>query len=150
MVSILPAQIMINWIRKYFLDRKEKARLNREQRFAEILALGFNNIEFPIMIIEPKWDLSIVGDLDEFLGDPDICCFEFQKNATLIDANGKQYTWGYSYAQKINSPNQFVKQFTLEELKGFINQWFKEAKNKPDIQNEKSIKELIEKIWDYC
>jgi hypothetical protein len=140
---------MIDKIRKYFSDRKEKTKLEREQFSADTLALGFDKIEFPI-IIQDGLDLSIVGDRGHFFGDPDIYFFEFDSSMRLIDANGRQFTWGYSSGQKSNYPDRFIKQLTVDELREITNQYFKDSKKKPNIGDEKSTRELIDKIWDYC
>jgi hypothetical protein len=84
---------MIDKIKKYFTDRNEKRTLENEKFFADTWALGFDKIEFPI-IIQDGLDLSIVGDKGHFFGDPDIYFFEFGSSMRLIDSNGRQYTWG--------------------------------------------------------
>jgi hypothetical protein len=56
---------------------------------------------------------------------------------------------GYSTGQKSNYPDKLVKQLTVDELREIANQYFKDAKKRPDLGDEKTTKELIEKIWDY-
>ncbi len=139
---------MIDKIRKYFSDRKESRKLEREKFYADTLALGFDKIEFPI-IIQDGHDLSIVGDREHFFGDADIYFYEFDSSMRLIDVNGRQFTWGYSTGQRSNYPDRFIKQMTVDELREIANQYFKDSKQKPDIGDEQTTKELIDKIWDY-
>ncbi len=140
---------MIDRIRKYFSERNEQKRLKAEKVFADLLALGFDKIEFPILI-QDGFDLSIVSDKEHFFGDPDIYHFKLENNVRLIDYNGKFFTWGYNTRQKSNYPDKFVRQLTVDELREIANQYFKDAKKKPDLGNEKTTNELIDKIWDYC
>jgi hypothetical protein len=62
---------MIDKIKKYFRDRTERKRLEKERYIADTWALGFDKIEFPI-IIQDGLDLSIIGDKEHFFGDQDI------------------------------------------------------------------------------
>jgi hypothetical protein len=139
---------MIDKIKKYFTDRKERKRLEEETFFADTWALGFDKIEFPILIQE-GYDLSIVGDKEHFFGDPDIYFFEYDSSMRLIDSHGLQFTWGYSSEQNSNYPDKLVGQLTVDEVREIANQYFKDAKTKPDIENVKTTKELINKIGDH-
>lgn len=139
---------MIGKIRKFFSDRKENRKLEREKYYSDTLALGFDKIEFPI-IIQDGLDLSIVGDREHFFGEPDIYFFEFNSSMRLIDVNGRQFTWGYSTQQKSNYPDRFVKQLMVDELREIANQYFKDLKKKPDLRDAKSTKDVIDKISDY-
>lgn len=140
---------MIDKIRKYISDRKKKRKQESEKFFANTLALGFDKIKFPI-IIQDGLDLSIIDDRGHFFADPDIYFFEFDNNMRLIDANGRQFTWGYSTDQKSNYPDRFIKQLTVDEIREVANHYFKDVKKKPNIGGEKSTRELIDKIRDYC
>jgi hypothetical protein len=139
---------MIDKIKKYLSDRKEKIKSQREKFLADTLALGFDKIAFPILI-QDGLDLSIVGDREHFFGDPDIYFFEFGSSTQLIDANGKQFTWGYSSRQNSNYPDRFIKQLSVDELREIANQYFNDSRKKPDIGDEKSTRELIDKIGGY-
>ncbi len=139
---------MIGKIRKFFSDRKENRKLEIEKYYSDTLALGFDKIEFPI-IIQDGLDLSIVGDREHFFGEPDIYFFEFNSSMRLIDVNGRQFTWGYSTQQKSNYPDRFVKQLIVDELREIANQYFKDLKKKPDLRDAKSTKDVIDKISDY-
>ena len=139
---------MIDKIKKYFADRQDRKRLEEKKFFADTWALGFDKIEFPI-IIQDGLDLSIVGDKEHFFGDQDIYFFEFDSSMRLIDSRGLQFTWGYSSGQKSNYPDKLVGQLTVDEVIEIASQYFKDAKKKPDIENVKTTKDLIDKIADH-
>jgi hypothetical protein len=138
---------MIDKIKKYFTDRKEKRRREEEKFFSDTWALGFDKIEFPILI-QDGLDLSIVSDKEHFFGDADIYFFEFDDSMRLIDSNGRQFTWGYSSGQKSNYPDKFVKQLTMDELREIAGQYFKEAKKRLNLGDAKTPRELMDKIGD--
>lgn len=147
-VNILDHCRMIDKIKKYFADKKETKKLEEEKFFADTWALGFDKIEFPILI-QDGFDLSIVEDMEHFFGDPDICFFEFDNSMKLIDSRGQQFSWGYSAKQRSNYPDKLVAQFTVDQVKEIVDQYFKDVKKKPDISNVKSTKELIHRIQDH-
>ena len=149
-VGNIPGQLadMIDKIKKYFADRQDRKSLAEKKFFADTWALGFDKIEFPI-IIQDGLDLTIVVDKEHFFGDPDIYFLEFDSSMKLIDSRGLQFTWAYSSGQKSNYPDKLVGQLTVDQVREIAIHYFKDAKTKPDIANVETTKDLIEKIADY-
>ncbi len=139
---------MIDNIKKYFVNKQARKKHQEEQFFEAMWALGFDKIEFPI-IIQDGLDLSIVDDKEHFFVDPDIYFFEFDSSVRLIDSHGRQFTWGYSSTQKSNYPDKPVRQLTVDEVREIAGQYFKHMEKKPDLEKVKTVKDLIDKIVDY-
>lgn len=110
--------------------------------------LGFNKIEFPI-IIQDGFDLDIVYRIEDFFMDSDLYFHKFDDNVKLIDKNGQKYSWEYSYTRETNHPNKFEETLTLEEVRELFEKYFKNSKRQPELGKEKNINELIDKVADY-
>lgn len=136
---------MINKIKKYFADRKKRRKARREEFFSATWNLGFDKVEFPIIIKEGT-DLLVVNNKEHFFGDVDLYFFEFEPGTLLIDAQGREFTWAYSIRQNSNYPDKFIRQLTVEELKEIADRYLRHASEKPALAGEKSIRELIDRI----
>lgn len=136
---------MINKIKRYLAARNEKRKANAEKFSAATWNLGFDKIEFPIIIKEDE-DLFVIANKEHFFGDVDLYFFEFEPGTLLIDAQGREFTWAYSIRQNSNYPDKFIRQLTVEELREIADRYFKHASEKPTLGGEKSIRELIDRI----
>lgn len=140
---------IIDKIKKIFADRREERIRQEKNRPADLFNLGFNKIQFPI-VIQDGDDLTVIQDFEHFTSDPDIYFFEFERFTKLIDADAKQFKWNYNFELKTNFPGEFIQQLALDELKDIANKYFKNSKVKPEIGTTKTSRELIEIISEYC
>jgi hypothetical protein len=136
-------------IKRFFANRREERKRKEEIRLADLFNLGFNKIQFPILIQDGD-DLTVIQDFAHFTSDPDIYFFEFEKFTKLIDAYAKQFKWNYNFELKTNFPGEFIQQLTLDELKDIANKYFENSNVKAEIGTAKTSKELIEIISEYC
>lgn len=140
---------IIHRIKKVFSDRKDKREKESAKFLADIFALGFNKIQFPILIQNGD-DLTAIQDFEHFTSDPDIYFFEFERSTKLIDADGRQFKWAYNFELKTNFPDNFIQQLTLDDLKEIANKYFKNSELKGEIPTATNTKELIVILSEYC
>jgi hypothetical protein len=67
----------------------------------------------------------------------------------LIDSKGQQFTWGYNRLLKTNHPDKLEITLTIDNVRELFEYYFENAKKKPQLGQEKNIKDIIEKIADY-
>jgi hypothetical protein len=67
----------------------------------------------------------------------------------LIDSKGQQFTWGYNRQLKTNHPDKLEEILTTDNVRQLFEYYFQNAKKKPQLGQEKSIKEIIDKVADY-
>jgi hypothetical protein len=128
-------------IKTFFTDWRDKRRNERLKKLNDTFELGFNKIEFPI-IIKDGLDLNIVYKYEDFYVDPDLYYHEFDSQFRLIDSTGRQFTWGYDQRLKTNHPDKLERTLTLDEVRQSFKDYFENAKKKPDLG-------LIDRVADY-
>jgi hypothetical protein len=135
-------------IKIFFNNWTDKRRNERLKDLNDTFELGFNKIEFPI-IIKNGLDLNIVYKYEDFYVDPDLYYHEYGSQFRLIDSTGRQFTWGYNQRLKTNHPDELEKTLTLDQVRQSFTDYFDKVKKKPDLGQEQNIKDLIDKVADY-
>lgn len=140
--------MIIDKIKTILTEWRNKRKSERLKKLNDTFELGFNKIEFPI-IIKDGLDLNIVYKYEDFYVDPDLYYHEFDSQFRLIDSSGRQFTWAYNQGLKTNHPDKLEKTLTLDEVRQSFKDYFENAKKKPDLGQGQNIKELIDKVADY-